>query len=139
LDGAIASLIDTRGVSVQKVSSFHETEPVGGPPGQGMFLNAAAILETTLDPFELLHVLQQIEEKFGRMRNVRWGERTLDLDLLLFGDKIVNTSALIVPHPQLTVRRFVLEPLAEVAPDAVDPITGRTIIELLADLKKSQA
>ena len=138
LEGAIAALGTTRGVTVRKVSSFHETEPVGGPPGQGMFLNAAAVLETTLDPLELLHTLQQIEERFGRVRTVRWGERTLDLDILLFGDQIIDTPELTVPHPGLRVRRFVLEPLAEVAPDARDPVTGRRVIGLLTDLEGTQ-
>jgi 2-amino-4-hydroxy-6-hydroxymethyldihydropteridine diphosphokinase len=136
--GAIAALASTGGVVVQKVSSFHETEPVGGPPGQGLFLNAAALLETTLDPFALLHVLQEIEEKFGRARAVHWGERTLDLDLLLFDDRIVDTPELTIPHPHLAVRRFVLEPLAEIAPEAVDPVTEQTIVDLLADLETSR-
>ena len=138
LEGAVAALSSTSGVVVRKVSSFHETEPVGGPPGQGLFLNAAAVLETSLDPFGLLQVLREIEERFGRTRTVRWGERTLDLDLLLFDDRIVDTPELTVPHPRLTERRFVLEPLAEVAPDAVEPVTKRTINDLLADLAPAQ-
>jgi 2-amino-4-hydroxy-6-hydroxymethyldihydropteridine diphosphokinase len=138
LEGAIAALSGTSGVVVRKVSSFHETEPVGGPPGQGLFLNAAAVLETSLDPFGLLQVLREIEERFGRTRTVRWGERTLDLDLLLFDDRVVDTPELTVPHPRLTERRFVLEPLAEVAPDTIEPVTRRTIIDLLADLAPRQ-
>ena len=134
LEGAIAALSKTPGVAVLKVSSFHETEPVGGPAGQGKFLNAAAALETTLDPNSLLHVLQEIEERFGRVRTVRWGERTLDLDLLLFDDRIIQTSEIEIPHPRINTRRFVLEPLLEVAPGAVDPITRRTFADILADL-----
>jgi 2-amino-4-hydroxy-6-hydroxymethyldihydropteridine diphosphokinase len=136
LEGAIAALSETPGIVVRKVSSFHETEPVGGPAGQGRYLNAAAALETTLEPIELVRVLQQIETRFGRGRTVRWAERTLDLDLLLFGDRIIDTPGLIVPHPRFSVRRFVLEPLADVAPEAVDPVTGRTIAQLLADLDR---
>jgi 2-amino-4-hydroxy-6-hydroxymethyldihydropteridine diphosphokinase len=136
LEGAIAALARTSGVHVQKVSSFHETEPVGGPPGQGKYLNAAAVIETDLDAHGLLRVLQDIEGQFGRVRSVRWGERTLDLDLLLFGDEIINTLELTVPHPRLRVRRFVLEPLAEVAPEAVDPVTKRSIADLLAALEE---
>ena len=136
LEGAIAALAETPGIRVRKVSTFHETEPVGGPPGQGRYLNAAAVLETSLDPFALLTVLQAIEARFGRVRTVRWGERTLDLDLLLFGDRIIDTPELVVPHPRYSVRRFVLEPLAEVAPEAVDPVGKRTIRELLADLDR---
>jgi 2-amino-4-hydroxy-6-hydroxymethyldihydropteridine diphosphokinase len=138
LEAALGSLGRTEGVVVQKVSSFYETEPVGGPPGQGMFLNAAAVLETTLGPFALLRVLRQIEETYGRVRSVRWGERSLDLDLLLFGDQIVDTAELTVPHARLALRRFVLEPLAEIAPDALHPVTNRTIAELLSDLQESQ-
>jgi 2-amino-4-hydroxy-6-hydroxymethyldihydropteridine diphosphokinase len=135
LEGAIAALRGTREVVVRKVSSFHQTEPVGGPPGQGPFLNAAAVLETTLDPFGLLHVLQAIEDQFGRTRTVRWGERTLDLDLLLFDEQIVSTAELAIPHPRMARRRFVLEPLAEIAPDAVDPVSRQTIAALLAALE----
>ncbi len=134
LNGAIADLAGTARVFVRAVSSFRETEPIGGPPGQGKYLNAAAVLETTLDPFALLHVLQGIEAQFGRVRTIRDGERTLDLDLLLFDDRIIDTPELILPHPRYSTRRFVLEPLAEVAPAVVDPVTMRTIAELLADL-----
>lgn len=137
LDGAIAALDASPGVRVVRVSSFRETEPVGGPPGQGPYLNAAAVLETTLGPIELLGVLQGIEDRSGRVRTVRWGERTLDLDLLLFDDRILATDELTVPHPRLAERRFVLEPLAEVAAEAVEPRTGRTVSELLEELDRS--
>jgi 2-amino-4-hydroxy-6-hydroxymethyldihydropteridine diphosphokinase len=136
LEGAIAALARTTGVHVQKVSSFHETEPEGGPPGQGKYLNAAALIETNLDAHGLLGVLQQIEARFGRVRIVRWGERTLDLDLLLFADQIISTLELTIPHPRLRVRRFVLEPLAEVAPESVDPVSKRTIADLLAAIEE---
>ena len=136
LEGAIAALAETPGILVRKVSTFHETEPVGGPSGQGRYLNAAAVLETSLDPFALLKVLQAIEARFGRVRTVRWGERTLDLDLLLFGDRIIDTPELVVPHPRYAARRFVLEPLVEIAPEAADPVRKRTIRELLADLDR---
>jgi 2-amino-4-hydroxy-6-hydroxymethyldihydropteridine diphosphokinase len=138
LDGAIAALTTSPGVLVRSVSSYHETEPVGGPSGQGDYLNAAASLETMLDPFALLHVLQEIEARFGRVRTVRHGERTLDLDLLLFDDRIIDTPELVVPHPRYSERRFVLEPLAEVAPTAIDPVTKRTVAEMLADLDRQR-
>jgi 2-amino-4-hydroxy-6-hydroxymethyldihydropteridine diphosphokinase len=134
LEEAIRVLGEVPGVIVQRVSSFLETEPVGGPPGQGMYLNAAAALETTLDPFELLGALQQIEARFGRVRSIRWGARILDLDLLLFDDSIIDTPELSVPHPRLASRRFVLKPLAQIAPLAVEPVSKRTIAELLLDL-----
>jgi 2-amino-4-hydroxy-6-hydroxymethyldihydropteridine diphosphokinase len=132
LDAAVAALAEAPGIVLQAVSRYHETAPVGGPGGQGDYLNAAAAVETTLEPLELLHVLQEIEHRAGRVRTVRWGPRTLDLDLLLFGDRVIATAELQVPHPRMAERLFVLAPLAEIAPAAVDPVTGRTIAELLA-------
>ena len=134
LEAAIRALSEVSGVVVERVSSFYDTEPIGGPAGQGLYLNAALALETTLDPFELLHLLHEIEDRFGRMRTIRWGPRTLDLDLLLYEDRMIDTPELSVPHPRLTSRRFVLEPLAEIAPFAVEPVSKRTISELLRDL-----
>jgi 2-amino-4-hydroxy-6-hydroxymethyldihydropteridine diphosphokinase len=136
INGAVAAIGRTRGVTVRLVSSLHETEPIGGPPGQRMFLNAVALLETQLEPVELLCVLQQIEVQFGREQTVRWGERTLDLDLLLFEDRVLQTAELCVPHPRMRTRRFVLEPLVEVAPEAVDPETHRPFAEILAELRE---
>jgi 2-amino-4-hydroxy-6-hydroxymethyldihydropteridine diphosphokinase len=136
LEGALAALSSTPGVRIERVSSVCETEPVGGPTGQGPYLNAAAAIETTLEPLVLLRVLQAIEARFGRGRTVRWGERTLDLDLLLFDDRVIDSPELTVPHPRLAERRFVLEPLAEIAPDAVEPTTGRTVSGLLRELDR---
>ncbi len=136
LEGATEALAATPGIVALRVSVFRETDAVGGPEGQGAYLNGAASFETTLGPFELLHVLQAIETRFGRVRTIRWGERTLDLDLLLYGDRIIETDELTIPHPRLAERRFVLEPLAEVAPDAIEPRTGRRVSEILADLDR---
>ncbi len=135
LHGAIDALTEAPGVTFQRVSSFHETEPVGGPPGQGRYLNAVALIETALDPVALLHALKEIEARFGRERKVRWGARTLDLDLLVFEDRIIETPELEVPHPRMRTRRFVLEPLVEVAPMAIDPVTDRPFAAILADLR----
>lgn len=136
LDGAVAQLRQTPELIVRSVSTYQETKPVGGPAGQRPFLNAAAVLETTLEPNALLHRLQEIEADAGRVRTVRWGERTLDLDVLLFGDEIIHTPELSVPHPRMGVRRFVLVPLEEIAPDGRDPLTGRSISELRANLDR---
>jgi 2-amino-4-hydroxy-6-hydroxymethyldihydropteridine diphosphokinase len=134
LNAAIVALSETPGVAVLEVSSFHDTDPVGGPAGQGKFLNAVALIETTLDPIPLLRVLQEIEVRFGRVRTVQWGPRTLDLDLLLYADRVIQTPELSIPHPRINERRFVLEPLVEVSPAAVDPITKRAFADILADL-----
>jgi 2-amino-4-hydroxy-6-hydroxymethyldihydropteridine diphosphokinase len=136
LDGAVESLRTCPGVNPVGVSSYHETRPIGGPPGQGAFLNAAALLEPTLDPFQLLGVLQEIESRHGRERSVRWGERTLDLDLLLYGDTVLATPALVLPHPRFAFRRFALAPAAEVAPAEIDPLTGKSVAELLANIDR---
>ncbi len=136
LDGALAQLRQTPELIVRSVSTYHETKAVGGPAGQGPFLNAAAALETTLEPIALLHRLQEFEADAGRVRTVRWGGRTLDLDVLLFGDAIINTPKLRVPHPRMGLRRFVLVPLEEIAPDARDPLTGRSIRELRANVER---
>jgi 2-amino-4-hydroxy-6-hydroxymethyldihydropteridine diphosphokinase len=139
INGAIDALGRTPGVAIRQVSSLYETEPVGGPPGQGMFLNSVARVETDLEPLPLLRVLQEIEAQFGRERTVRWGERTLDLDLLLFEDRILDTPELCLPHPRMRARRFVLEPLVEVVPALVDPVTHRPFATILAELIGSSA
>lgn len=131
LEGAVAALAAFPEIEIVRVSDFIETEPVGGPPRQGPYLNAALEIETTLDPIGLLRRLQVVESRFGRVRTVRWGERTLDLDLLLFDDLVLDSPELTVPHPRMTGRRFVLEPLAEIAPTTVIPGTGRTVTEWL--------
>lgn len=136
LGAAVAALAAAPGVIVRAVSSYHETSPVGGPPGQGSFLNAAARLDTTLGPRELLKVTQEVEDAAGRVRAVRWGERTLDVDLLIFGCKFLDTPELKLPHPRMAFRRFVLAPLAEIAPTIVDTVSKRTIAELLANLDR---
>jgi 2-amino-4-hydroxy-6-hydroxymethyldihydropteridine diphosphokinase len=113
-------------------SSLYKTKPVGGP-AQADYINAVCIVETELEPHHLLHVLQGIEKSFGRVRDVRWGPRIIDCDLITYADCIVNDQELTLPHPRAHERRFVLEPWLEMDPDGEIAGRGR-IAELLAQL-----
>ena len=124
---AVAELPD-----VVAVSPLRETDPVG-VTDQPQFLNGVAALETELAPRELLDVLLAIERRLGRERRERWGPRTIDLDLLLYGDEVIDEDGLKIPHPRLHERRFVLEPLADLAPQLVVPGLGG-VEDLLAEL-----
>lgn len=118
---------------VKAVSSFHDTEPVGYLD-QPRFLNGAVVLETSLEPGALLEGLLAIEHAMGRERVVAKGPRAIDLDLLLYGNRIMNTAELTLPHPEMQARRFVLEPLSEVAGEWVHPVLGVTVAEMLRGL-----
>jgi 2-amino-4-hydroxy-6-hydroxymethyldihydropteridine diphosphokinase len=130
---AVELLDEIDGIEVVAMSALRETEP-WGPVEQPAFVNGAVAVETALEPPELLAALLDVERLLGRVRTgARWGPRTIDLDLLLYGERVVVEPGLTVPHPRLYERRFALEPLAELAPDAYVPGHG-SVAELLAAL-----
>lgn len=135
IEAAFAGLSRLPGTRLVRRSGVIETEPMG-PAGQGPYLNAAALIETTLAPRELLLAMLELERSRGRERRTseRWGPRTLDMDLLLFDDLMIDEPGLKVPHPRLHERRFVLAPLSEIAPDARVPGQGASVRELYARL-----
>jgi 2-amino-4-hydroxy-6-hydroxymethyldihydropteridine diphosphokinase len=129
LDYAIDALqLDLTDISL---SPFEETQPVGVGPEHGPYLNAVIVGRTRLSPRLLMDRLLEIEEERGRARPYPMAPRTLDLDLVLYGDRIIEEDGLSVPHPRFRERAFVLRPLAEIAPDMLDPVTGKSISELL--------
>jgi len=122
-------------VEVVKVSKLYETDPVGGPP-QDKFLNGVAEIRTLLMPHALLALLKDAEKRIGRAPpKVKWGPREIDLDILLYEDLVIDDPDLIIPHPQLHLRRFMIEPLSEIAPEVIHPVLGKTMSKLVMELK----
>jgi 2-amino-4-hydroxy-6-hydroxymethyldihydropteridine diphosphokinase len=130
--------LEKRGVKILRRSSIYETEPVEILE-QSWFLNCVIEVETDLPPQQFMSALLEIELLLGRRREAKYGPRTIDLDILLEGDTIVNTPQLTIPHPKMTERRFVLVPLAEIAPQAMHPVLHRSIAELLANCPDQSA
>jgi 2-amino-4-hydroxy-6-hydroxymethyldihydropteridine diphosphokinase len=131
---AVDAINHTNGVTVGSVSRSFENSAVGGPEGSPDFLNAVVEVETSLEPGALLLRLLDIERSLGRERREKWGPRIIDLDLILYGDQIIDTPELKIPHPLMHQRRFVLEPLVEIAPGVRHPILNKTARQLLAEL-----
>lgn len=137
LDDAVARLKAVPELQVAAISTWHETAPAGGPADQPGYLNGAVRVETTLAPHAVLARLQQIENELGRERQVRWGPRTIDLDLLLYDQQVVHTPTLEIPHPRMAVRRFVLDPAREIGGELIHPTMGWTIDQLAEHLRAS--
>ncbi|MBW4664322.1 MAG: 2-amino-4-hydroxy-6-hydroxymethyldihydropteridine diphosphokinase [Chroococcus sp. CMT-3BRIN-NPC107] len=130
LTAALQVLANTPGIEVKNVSNWYQTEPVGGIP-QPDYINGCALLQVQSSPQQLLKTLLTTEAKFGRVRRERWGARSVDLDLLLYDDLILATPELQLPHPRMNERAFVLVPLAEIAPDWIEPVSGKAIAQLV--------
>ena len=126
-----------RGIKPVKVSSFIVTKPYGGVE-QDDFLNGACVAETDLDPETLLATLLDIEKELDRVRVIHWGPRTIDLDVIFYEDRIINTNTLTVPHRDMENRTFVLEPMNEICPDWIHPVNGKTVRELYEDIKNNR-
>lgn len=129
LAAATAELASIPGIKLQAQSIWYSTKAVGPP--QPDYINSCVILQVQMSPQDLLKTLLATEQKFGRIRQERWGPRSLDLDILLYDDLVINTPHLQIPHPRMHERAFVLVPLAEIAPDWVEPISGLTVQELV--------
>ena len=132
LDTAVKTLNKVLGITYRIKSSWYRTKAVGPP--QPDYLNGCVSLGVDLEPLKLLQILLEIENQFGRERKERWGARTLDLDLLLYDNLILDPPTLQIPHPRMTHRGFVLVPLAEIAPDWIEPISKRAIKQLVKEV-----
>lgn len=138
IQNAIDALAKMEGITLQKISSIYKTAPVGYE-AQAQFLNGVAAIQTSLSPLSLLHALKNIETNIGRQHRIRWGPREIDLDILIYEDLCLQTEKLVVPHPEMHLRRFVLAPLAEIVPDLVHPVLQETIQTLLERLEDDKS
>ncbi len=129
LNAALATLATMPEISLQARSSWYQTKAVG--PVQPDYINGCALLQVNISPQQLLKTLLAVETQFGRVRTQHWGARSLDLDLLLYDDLIIESPTLTLPHPRMQERAFVLVPLAEIAPNWIEPVSRRAIVELV--------
>ncbi len=136
IDSAITRLSETPKLTVLRVSSIYETEPVGGPKGQEKFLNGVIEIDTSLKPKELFDICKVIEKDLGRVKTEIDGPRTVDLDILIFNKLILNDPDLVIPHPRMHHREFVLKGFAELNEQLVHPVLNRKIVDLYTDLVK---
>ena len=134
IQNALDTLSKTEGIALKQISSIYKTEPVGYK-AQAQFLNGVAAIQTSLFPLSLLRTLKDIETAVGRKHRIRWGPREIDLDILIYGDLCVQTKRLVIPHPEMHLRGFVLTPFAEIAPNLVHPVFQETIQTLLNRLE----
>lgn len=132
------NLLEERGLKISQASSYFESEPVGFTD-QDQFLNQVIVVETDMTPQELLATCLAVEEKMGRVRVVKNGPRLIDIDLLFYRDEILSEETLLLPHPRIGDRRFVLEPLAEILPDALHPVMNESITEMLHNCEDDHA
>ena len=135
---AVEKLRETPGVTVLRVSMLLDNPAIGGPEQSPSFLNAVAEIRTMIPPLALLHRLLEIENQMGRVRREKWEPREIDLDLILYGNQIIQTDELTVPHPLMHQRRFVLQPLAQLRPDLIHPTQGIRVTDLLHHLPKGE-
>jgi 2-amino-4-hydroxy-6-hydroxymethyldihydropteridine diphosphokinase len=138
ITAAIEELNRSKKIAVEKVSSLYRTSPRGGPEGQSMFLNGVVKIKTSLSPVGLLARVQQIEKGLKRKRTVKNGPRTIDLDILTYGRRVVAKPHLFIPHPLLCQREFVLKGFCEIAPDVVHPLLRKSIRDIYETLKEKK-
>ena len=130
LRGGRDALTSNPGIELVRAAGIYETKAIGGPPENPKFLNSVLEIETSLDAHKLLETCLAVEDEFGRTRPARWAPRTLDIDILFYDDQVICEETLIIPHPRLHERAFVLAPLLEIAPDFKHPLLDRTITEI---------
>ena len=138
IQNALDTLSKTEGITLKEISSIYKTAPVGYEE-QAQFLNGVAAIQTTLSPLSLLHTLKDIETVIGRKHRIHWGPREIDLDILIYGDLRIQTEKLVIPHPEMHLRGFVLVPLAEIASDLVHPVFQESIQTLLNRLENDKS